>query len=69
MNEENIKQTEQKHHDELLDEIRAINIKLDPIYETYQAWLTLGKWGKTFIYLIGAVLGLIVAWKQIFNPH
>ena len=54
-------------HKEIMDEIKAINHKLDPIYDTYVAWLTLGKWGKTVLYLSGAILGLIVAWKKIFK--
>lgn len=61
MNNENL------HHEEIMSEIRQINLKLDPIYDTYKAWLTLGKWGKTVLYVAGAVLGLIVAWKQIFK--
>lgn len=60
-------QNEQSHHEEIMKEIREINMKLNPIYETYQAWLTLGKWGKTVLYVAGAILGLIIAWKQIFK--
>lgn len=54
-------------HQEILARIQEINDRLEPIYQTYQAWLTLGKWGKTVLYIAGAVLGLIVAWKQVFN--
>ena len=58
---------ENQHHQEILDKIEEINNKLEPIYQTYQAWLTLGTWGKTILYIAGAVLGLVVAWKNIFS--
>lgn len=58
---------EQNQHDEIMKAIADINEKLKPIYETYTAWLALGRWGKIVLYLAGAVLGLIVAWKQIFK--
>ena len=58
---------QEQHHQEIMAEIKAINDKLEPIYQTYQAWLTLGTWGKTVLYVAGAVLGLIIAWRNIFK--
>ena len=58
---------ENKHHEEIMAEIREINKKLDPIYETYVVWLALGTWGKTVLYVAGAVLGLIIAWRNVFK--
>lgn len=54
-----------KKIEELGDKVEAMDYKLNPIYETYTAWLALGRWGKAFLYIAGAVLGLIVAWKNI----
>ena len=57
----------QEQHNEIIEEIHKINARLEPIYQTYQAWLTFGRWGKTFLYISGAILGLVVAWKNIFK--
>lgn len=64
----------QDQHNELLrkigeisEKIEVMDEKLNPIYDTYNAWLTLGRWGKIILYLAGAILGLVVAWKQIFK--
>lgn len=54
-------------HEELLELIREINNKLDPIWETYRAWETIGRWGKAFLYVAGAVLGIMIAAKQLFR--
>lgn len=39
-----------------------------PSVDAYKAWMTLGGWGKTFLYIVGAILGLILTWRQVF-PH
>lgn len=61
-------------HNELLkkiqeigEKVEAINDRLNPIYDTYNAWLTLGRWGKIVLYVAGAVLGLVVAWRNVFK--
>lgn len=58
---------EQANHDETLSEIRALNDRLQPIYETYQAWLTFGRWGKMVLYTAGAILGLLIALRQLIR--
>lgn len=64
----------QDQHNELLrrigeiaEQVEAINERLNPIYDTYNAWLTLGRWGKIVLYVAGAVLGLVVAWRNVFK--
>lgn len=54
-------------HEELISLIEGINLKLNPIYETYQAWQTIGRWGKAFLWVAGAVLGVLIALKQLFK--
>ena len=60
-------ENEKSHHEEIMTEIREINKKLDPIFDTYQAWLTFGRWGKIILYVVGAVLAILVGIKQIFK--
>jgi len=53
--------------EEISEKMELMDEKLNPIYDTYSAWLTLGRWGKMVLYLAGAILGLVVAWRNIFK--
>ncbi len=54
-------------HQELMEEIRKINVKLDPIYESYNAAQKLGGWAKWSLGFLLLITSLYLAFKQIFN--
>jgi len=53
------------NHEEILRELAAINKKLDPIYEAYNAVSILGTWAKYILYIVATVLGIILAARQV----
>lgn len=67
LNQSGVQMSDQDKHQEIMDAIKEINKKLNPIYETYQVWLHVGRWGKAIIYTIAGILAAIVSWYQIWK--
>lgn len=56
-----------QNHDEILKRLDNIDEKLNPIHDAYMAANRLGSWAKIGLYFVGAVLGIVIAIKQIFK--
>lgn len=56
-----------KSVENLIKAVEMINKRLDPIWEAFQSWKTLGRWGKTLLWVVGGLLGIWVAIKSIFS--
>lgn len=59
--------SDNEQHNEIMTEIRAINKKLDPMYEMYTTARNLGSWAKWGLGFLLLAASLYLAIKQIFK--